>query len=92
MVYLRSDLISRIARNIDRSLEAVEEILGTLLDISRLDAGHLVAEMQSIKIATLFDQLRVEFEPLAARNGLELRFVAPPKKGLLYWLGWGKTA
>jgi Na+/proline symporter/signal transduction histidine kinase/ActR/RegA family two-component response regulator len=66
----------RIARNIDRSLEAVEEILGTLLDISRLDAGHLVAEMQSIKIATLFDQLRVEFEPLAARNGLELRFVA----------------
>ena len=30
---------SRLARNVDASLEAVEEILGALLDISRLDAG-----------------------------------------------------
>ena len=28
-----------LARNVDASLEAVEEILGALLDISRLDAG-----------------------------------------------------
>ena len=31
--------ISRLVENIDNSLEAIEEILGALLDISRLDAG-----------------------------------------------------
>ena len=32
---------SRLVENIDNSLEAIEEILGALLDISRLDAGAM---------------------------------------------------
>ena len=32
---------SRLVENIDDSLEAIEEILGALLDISRLDAGAM---------------------------------------------------
>ncbi len=35
----------RLASNVDSSLEAVEEILGALLDISRLDAGQLEPEI-----------------------------------------------
>lgn len=65
----------RLARNIDASLDAVEEILGTLLDMSRLDAGHTAPEWQAVSIAEMFERLRVEFEPLARGKGLDLRFV-----------------
>ena len=34
---------SRLVENIDDSLEAIEEILGALLDISRLDAGAMTS-------------------------------------------------
>jgi signal transduction histidine kinase len=64
---------SKLARNIDASLDAVEEILGVLLDISRLDAGRLEPEISSFPVATLLDQLKVEFEPMAREKNLELR-------------------
>ena len=64
-----------LAEKIDTSLGAVEEILGALLDISRLDAGRLIPERQDMRLDDLFQALRVEFAPLAERKGLELRIV-----------------
>jgi Na+/proline symporter/signal transduction histidine kinase/CheY-like chemotaxis protein len=64
-----------IVRNLDGSLESVEEILTALLDISRLDAGAMKAEFTVFRIQEVFDQLRIEFEPLARENGLKLTFV-----------------
>lgn len=64
-----------IVRNLDGSLESVEEILTALLDISRLDAGAMKAEFTVFRIQELFDQLRIEFEPLAREGGLKLKFV-----------------
>ncbi len=61
----------RIIRNIDASLEAVEEILNTLLEISRLDTGVLKPEITVFPIKDLIDQLKVEFEPLAKDKGLD---------------------
>ncbi|MDE2577335.1 MAG: PAS-domain containing protein [Hyphomicrobiales bacterium] len=66
----------RLADNVDASLEAVEEILTALLDISRLDAGAMKAELGAIRLADIFAQLRIEFEPLAKAKNLELRFTA----------------
>jgi Na+/proline symporter/signal transduction histidine kinase len=66
---------AKLAGNIDASLEAVEEILGTLLDISRLDTGAMKPELSSFRIDDVFAQLNVEFAPLAAEKGLTLRFV-----------------
>ena len=65
----------RLAHNVDTSLEAVEEILGALLDISRLDAGKLEAEMRSVALGELMSQLALAFEPVARAKGLELRVV-----------------
>jgi len=62
--------------NVDASLEAVEEILAALLDISRLDTGAMKPEIESLRIDTLFRQLEVDFAPLARAKGLELSFVA----------------
>ncbi len=63
-----------LARNVDVSLEAVEEILGALLDISRLDAGAMRAEISDIAIADLMHMLKIEFAPIARSKGLDLRF------------------
>ena len=43
---------SRLVDNIDDSLEAIEEILGALLDISRLDAGAMTTSITSFRMAT----------------------------------------
>ncbi|MFK7792165.1 MAG: NahK/ErcS family hybrid sensor histidine kinase/response regulator [Devosiaceae bacterium] len=66
---------TKFAQNIDKSLEAVEDILGALLDISRLDAGAMKPEPSIFQAQTLFDQLQVEFGPAAQERGLRLRFV-----------------
>jgi Na+/proline symporter/signal transduction histidine kinase len=64
-----------LARNVDASLEAVEEILGALLDISRLDAGATRPEIGDVWLNEAFRQLEIEFAPMARAKGLKLRFV-----------------
>ncbi len=66
---------ARLIDNVDASLEAVEEIFGALLDISRLDAGAMRPEIFSFRMDELMRQLEVEFTPLAREKGLELTFV-----------------
>ncbi len=66
---------ANLARNVDASLEAVEEILGALLDISRLDAGAMRPEIGDVRLAELFGQLEIEFAPMARAKGLRLTFV-----------------
>ena len=66
---------ARLVDNVDASLEAVEEILGALLDISRLDAGAMKPDIGSFRIDELMRQIEVDFTPLAREKGLELVFV-----------------
>src|SRR3954470_6466 len=66
---------SRLVENIDDSLEAIEEILGALLDISRLDAGAMTPSISSFKMADLMRSLEIEFTPIARAKGLQLVFV-----------------
>jgi Na+/proline symporter/signal transduction histidine kinase len=66
---------ARLVSNVDASLEAVEEILGALLDISRLDSGAMRPEISSFRVDEMMRQLEVEFAPLARERGLTLTFV-----------------
>jgi Na+/proline symporter/signal transduction histidine kinase len=66
---------SRLVENIDDSLEAIEEILGALLDISRLDAGAMATAITSFKMSDLMRSLEIEFAPIARAKGLKLTFV-----------------
>ncbi|HEY6701868.1 MAG TPA: PAS domain-containing hybrid sensor histidine kinase/response regulator [Pseudolabrys sp.] len=65
----------RLVDNIDASLEAVEEIFGALLDMSRLDTGALRPEFASFRIDELMRQIQLEFAPLATAKGLDLTFM-----------------
>jgi len=65
----------KLIENIDASLEAVEEIFGALLDISRLDTGAMQPEFASFCIDELLRQIELEFAPMAAGKGLALDFI-----------------
>ncbi len=64
-----------IAAKIDQSLNAVEEILGALIEIARLGTSRMDAEIVVMPVAEVLERLRVEFEPQARERGLELRIV-----------------
>jgi Na+/proline symporter/signal transduction histidine kinase/CheY-like chemotaxis protein len=66
---------AQLVGNIDASLDAVEEIFGALLDISRLDTGAMKPEITSFRMDELLRQLEVEFTPLAQERGLRLQFM-----------------
>ncbi|MEW5965040.1 MAG: PAS domain-containing hybrid sensor histidine kinase/response regulator [Pseudomonadota bacterium] len=65
-----------LAKNVDASLSAVEEIFAALIEISRMDSGRLEPDIQELPLAEIFDQLAVEFRPLAKEKGLDLRVLA----------------
>ncbi len=62
-----------IVRNVDASLEAVEDILSALLDISRLDAGAMKPELSVFRIDSLIEVLANEFSPIAEAKGIVLK-------------------
>lgn len=66
---------ARLVDNIDESLQAIEEIIGALLDISRLDAGAMTPSLSSFVIGDLMRSLEIEFAPTARAKGLDLTFV-----------------
>lgn len=66
----------RLAGQVSRALETMEDVLRTLLDISKLDAGVVKPEITDVELQPLFRSLMSDFAPLAAKKGLELRFRA----------------
>ncbi len=60
---------ARLIDNVDASLEAVEEIFGALLDMSRLDTGAMRPEFMSFRIDELMRQIELEFSPARRRQG-----------------------
>ncbi|MBF8223105.1 hybrid sensor histidine kinase/response regulator [Halomonas sp. 328] len=71
----------RLAWHIGRSLQDVETLLGTLVDISRLDAGALTPDRGSFPARELLDVLAEEHRQLAAAEGLDFRYV--PSRALI---------
>ena len=67
---------AQVAKSIDASPVAVEEIFQSLVDISRMDAGRLEADIQPVNLENLLERLRVEFDPIARNKGLEFDIVA----------------
>jgi Na+/proline symporter/signal transduction histidine kinase len=64
-----------LVKNADASLDAVEEIITALLDISRLDSGAMKPDLGSVRINDIFRQLAIEFGPMARERGLPLTFI-----------------
>jgi signal transduction histidine kinase len=52
------------------ALDSVEDLLESLFEISRLDAGAIQPEVRTIDLDRILTALRVEFAPLARSRGL----------------------
>lgn len=61
------------AGKVDKAFGSVEEVLGTLLDISRYDSGSVEANLVPLSIAEILTTLTAEFQPLADQKRLRLR-------------------
>lgn len=64
-----------LIRNVSNSLEDVESLLGTLVDVSKLDAGVIKPDVTSFAIADLLDNIAAEYRQVASSEGLSLDFV-----------------
>lgn len=64
---------ARIVDNLDSAFTSVDALIGSLLEISKLDAANPPTMIAPFPIATVLDVVIREFEPIAAAKGLELR-------------------
>ena len=72
----RAPELAALARRIDRSVDALEDLLDALLDVSKLDAGAIQPERRAFALQPLLERLADEFAPAAEAKGLRFR-VAP---------------
>lgn len=62
-----------LVSNVNASVLALQDLLDTLLDISRLDAGLITAKPVDFPLADLFARLRLEFAGPAEARQIDLR-------------------
>jgi len=71
---------NELADNVSKSLGSVEEILGSILAISRLDSANPEISLSSFALQDITKQLEIEFAPIAKSHGLDLKFVHSSKR------------
>ncbi|MEO6014829.1 MAG: PAS-domain containing protein [Devosia sp.] len=64
-----------LAHSIEASLNAVEEIMSALLDMSRIDSGALKPQPRSFQVRDLIQKVAVEFAPAAREKSIRLTLV-----------------
>ena len=72
---LRSAADREVLSGIDSALEAEDDILSTLLDISRLESGTFEVHERDFALGALLDTLGRELGIIARARGIELRVV-----------------
>jgi len=73
--HVRDDEGARLAERIGHSVESLDGLLSSLLDISKLDANAIEPHPQAVALDTLFGRLAGEFAPLALERGLRIAVV-----------------
>jgi PAS domain S-box-containing protein len=62
-----------MVKNMEHSLTAMTNLLNSLLDISRLDAGKVIPEFEDLPLQRIIDRLSAEFTRQARHKGLVFR-------------------
>lgn len=64
----------RLTTSIGRALTTIEDLLTSILDISKLEAGVFVPSIQHVALGDMFEQLIANIEPMAHKKGLSVRW------------------
>ncbi|RYE06967.1 MAG: response regulator [Hyphomicrobiales bacterium] len=67
--------LAPLAQSIEASLNAVEEIMSALLDMSRIDSGALKPQPAPFHVRDLIQKIAVEFAPAAREKSITLTLV-----------------
>lgn len=67
--------LGALAHSIEASLNAVEEIMSALLDMSRIDSGALKPQPAPFRLSDLNQKIAVEFQPAAREKSIGLTLV-----------------
>ncbi|USD65451.1 NahK/ErcS family hybrid sensor histidine kinase/response regulator [Vibrio sp. SCSIO 43136] len=65
----------KFAQHIESALGAAEELIGDLLDISRLESGKLDVHVHAFPLNDVLDKLNAEFSALAKQQGIDFTMV-----------------
>ena len=79
----RTDLTEEqrsISNFLSKSVRLLGELLYSLLDISKLDAGQIVPQIETILLEELFMVIDAEFSPIAQQRGLRFKLFYPVKE------------
>jgi signal transduction histidine kinase len=68
-----SEDAQRLSGQIEQSLQTIEDLIKTLLDISKLDAGVVTPDLQTFPLDTVLSVLEASFGPQAAAKGLKFK-------------------
>jgi signal transduction histidine kinase/CheY-like chemotaxis protein len=67
--------VRNVVASINASVNALDGLFNTLLDISKIDAGAIRPELAHFPLNDVFDRLRTDFEPDAQEKKLKFRVV-----------------
>jgi two-component system, sensor histidine kinase len=76
------DTPRQLVASLEASVQAMQDLLDGLLDISRLDAGAVPVQRGAVPLGEVFLSLRRALQPLAESKGLRLRIRPTPHWGL----------
>ena len=66
---------ARLAAHITSALSAAEDLIGDLLDVSRLEAGKLAAHIVPLRVSDILSVLQAEFGVLAQQQQIDFKVV-----------------
>ena len=73
---LQDDEIRHLVNCVSNSLDDLENLICTLVDISKLDAGVVTADKNSFKLSDLLTNMVHEYRQIAPQFDIELRYVS----------------
>jgi signal transduction histidine kinase/AmiR/NasT family two-component response regulator len=68
----------QVTRILARSAETLLALLNDILDLSKIEAGHLVLEQTHFKLSMILEEALSLFGPIASQKGLVLKVDATP--------------
>jgi two-component system, sensor histidine kinase len=71
--HIRDEAGAEKLRNLERSMDALKELLDSLLDVSRLDAGQIAPQIQDFPLESLLEEIRTAYSAVAESKHLEWR-------------------
>jgi signal transduction histidine kinase len=79
---VRDESAAPVLKQIDGAVDAIDSMLNSLLDISKLDAGVVRPEIGPVELGALLERLNDEHQPIATVTGNRLR-VRPARATVL---------